>query len=197
MRAQIQEGSRTSRTYGSARDRLLAVADELFFTNGIHNTGVTLLIERANIAKASFYASFKSKNDLVDAYLERQHSAIIERLENIARNSDSLPEKISQIFDLLSDSVARTAYRGCLFFVAAIEQPQSDLAAQRWVRAHKLEVLSVFRRICEDAEHPQAEETAQQLAIIYDGALVTAAVRPESDAIKRGRGMALTLVGAD
>lgn len=194
MRAQIEEGSRAP---ASARDRLLAAADELFFSEGIHNTGVTLLIERANIAKASFYTAFKSKNDLVDAYLERQHLIIVERLYNIERSDDSLPVKISKIFDLLSNSVVQTSYRGCLFFVAAIEQPQSDLPAKRWVRAHKLEVLHVFHRICETAQHPHAEEVAEQLAIIYDGALVTAAVRPESGAIKRGCAMALALLGSD
>ncbi|ABG99948.1 transcriptional regulator, TetR family protein (plasmid) [Rhodococcus jostii RHA1] len=191
MRAQVHQGTRAR---GSARERLLAVAEELFFAEGIHNTGITLLIERADIAKATFYSAFKSKNDLVDAYLERQHTTIIERLHIIERSDDSLPVKIVRIFDLLATATAQNSYRGCLFVVAAIEQPQSDLPAKRWARVHKMAVLSTFRNIFEDADHPHAAEVAEQLAIIYDGTLVTAAIRPESGAIERGRAMALAVI---
>ncbi|UZG60316.1 TetR/AcrR family transcriptional regulator [Rhodococcus opacus] len=183
-----------SRDRGSPRDRILAVADELFFSEGIHNTGVNLLIERAEVAKASFYSTFKSKNDLVDAYLERQHSIIIERLERIARSDNSAEIKIVRVFDLLSTAAAQSAYRGCPFVVAAIEIPQSDPPAKRWARIHKLAVLSIIRRIVEDAGYVNAEEVSEQIAIIYDGTLVTAAIRPESGAIERGRATALAVL---
>ncbi|WP_301122546.1 TetR/AcrR family transcriptional regulator [Mycolicibacterium fortuitum] len=193
MRAQVQDGSRTR---GSARERLLAVADRLFFAEGIHNTGITLLIERADIAKASFYSAFKSKNDLVDAYLERQHAIVFEGLRSAAESDGSLPVKIGRIFDLLSSAAAQSSYRGCQFVVAAIELPQTDLPAKRWVRIHKLEVLATIRKMLADAGHPESVEVAEQLALIYDGALVTAAVRPESGAIERGRAMALAVIGS-
>ncbi|MDV6244890.1 TetR/AcrR family transcriptional regulator [Rhodococcus opacus] len=193
MQAQDEVGLR-SRGRGGPRERILAVADELFFADGIHNTGINLLIERAEVAKASFYSTFKSKNDLVDAYLQRQHSTIIERLERIPKSDNSLEVKIVQVFDLLSTAAAQAAYRGCSFVVAAIEMPQSDLPAKRWARIHKLAVLSIIRRMIEDAGYVNADEVSEQIAIIYDGTLVTAAIRPESGAIERGRAMALAVI---
>src|ERR1700694_6331719 len=54
----------------SARDRLLAAADELFYGEGVHVVGIDRIVERAGVAKASLYDSFGSKEELVRAYLE-------------------------------------------------------------------------------------------------------------------------------
>src|ERR1700716_3462388 len=54
----------------SARDRLLAAADELFYAEGVHVVGVERIVERAGVTKASLYNAFGSKNELVRTYLE-------------------------------------------------------------------------------------------------------------------------------
>src|SRR3569833_2360310 len=54
----------------TARDRLLAAADELFYAEGVHTVGIDRIIERAGVAKASLYSSFGSKDELVRAYLQ-------------------------------------------------------------------------------------------------------------------------------
>ena len=180
----------------SARDRILVAADELFQSEGIHHTGIMSLIERADVAKASFYASFKSKNDLIDAYLERQHDDIISLLHAIAEADDSLEDKISSIFDLIRGYWVQASYRGCLFVVAQVELPQTELPAKKWAHLHKLEVLSILGRILERFGHPDPAEAAEQLSVILDGTLVAAAIRPECDAFERGRSMALAVLTA-
>src|SRR2546425_9346731 len=54
----------------SAKDRLLAAADELFYAEGVHVVGVDRIVERAGVTKASLYNAFGSKDELVRAYLE-------------------------------------------------------------------------------------------------------------------------------
>jgi AcrR family transcriptional regulator len=54
----------------SARDRLLAAADELFYAEGVHVGGVDRIVRRAGVTKASLYNTFGSKDELVRAYLE-------------------------------------------------------------------------------------------------------------------------------
>jgi AcrR family transcriptional regulator len=41
---------------GSARERLLKAADELFYKEGVHTVGIDRVIERAGVAKASLYS---------------------------------------------------------------------------------------------------------------------------------------------
>ena len=52
----------------SARERLLAAANELFYDEGVHTVGIDRVIERAGVAKASLYNTFGNKEGLVCAY---------------------------------------------------------------------------------------------------------------------------------
>ena len=45
----------------SARDRLLAAADELFYAEGVHTVGIDRIIERAGVAKASLYSTLRQQ----------------------------------------------------------------------------------------------------------------------------------------
>ena len=54
------------------RERILATARDSFYREGIRAVGVDTLIARSGVAKMSFYRSFRSKDDLVCAYLESE-----------------------------------------------------------------------------------------------------------------------------
>src|SRR5712692_9844931 len=91
----------------SARERLLAAADELFYENGINLVGIDRVIERAGVAKASLYDCFGSKEELIRAYLkgraERRQARIVERIAGLPTPR----EKILGVFDLLAEVVNR------------------------------------------------------------------------------------------
>src|ERR1700726_605005 len=86
----------------SARERLLAAADELFYENGINLVGIDRLIEHAGVAKASLYDCFGSKEELIRCYLqarsERRQARIRERMAQFLAPRD----KILGVFDLLA-----------------------------------------------------------------------------------------------
>ncbi len=44
----------------SARERLLAAANELFYEEGVNTVGIDRVIERAGVAKATLYSAFGS-----------------------------------------------------------------------------------------------------------------------------------------
>jgi AcrR family transcriptional regulator len=44
----------------SARERILAVANELFYREGVYTVGIDRIIEEAGVAKASLYNSFRN-----------------------------------------------------------------------------------------------------------------------------------------
>src|SRR3977135_3210344 len=87
----------------SARERLLAAADELFYENGINLVGIDRVIEHAGVAKASLYDCFGSKEELIRCYLqarsERRQARIRERVAQFQDPRD----KILGVFDLLGE----------------------------------------------------------------------------------------------
>src|SRR6476660_121930 len=52
----------------SARERILATANELFYSEGIHATGVDTVVERSGVSKTSLYRVFRSKDELIVAF---------------------------------------------------------------------------------------------------------------------------------
>ena len=62
-------------TRASARERLLAAANELFYAEGVQTVGIDRIIDRAGVARGSLYNVFGSKEELVAAYLASRHEA--------------------------------------------------------------------------------------------------------------------------
>src|SRR3982074_2887745 len=54
------------------RDRILETASALFYRRGVRAVGVDLVVEEAGVAKTSLYRHFRTKDDLIAAFLERE-----------------------------------------------------------------------------------------------------------------------------
>ena len=54
------------------RERILEVADRLFYAGGVRATGTEKIMSVAEVAKATFYRHFQSKDALVLAYLDHR-----------------------------------------------------------------------------------------------------------------------------
>lgn len=72
--ARRDEGGRAARGGRGARERILQAAEQLFYTRGIHATGVAALMEAAHVSPRTFYVHFPTKNALVEEYLRRFES---------------------------------------------------------------------------------------------------------------------------
>src|ERR1700752_2188664 len=121
----------TTKTAGQplARERLLAGADQLFYRDGVHSTGIDAVIEKAGVAKGSLYYIFGGKDELVAAYLRCRHDAWRQRVEAVQAGIEDPDAKILAIFDAIAEEVSRPDFRGCPFNNAAAEAPAGD--AQR------------------------------------------------------------------
>jgi len=179
----------------SARDRLLAAADELFYKEGINNVGIDRVIEQAGVAKASLYAHFRSKDELVRAYLETRHEARKARvLERIARHR-SPRERLLAVFDGVAETFAQPGYRGCAFVRANAEMPPGSVArtvcdtARGWQR-------ELFTTLAREAGARSPEALAQQLVLLYDGAVIAAQMDGDVEAAAAARVLAASLLDA-
>jgi AcrR family transcriptional regulator len=157
----------------SARERLLAASDELFYRDGVHSTGIEAVIEKAGVAKGSLYYIFGGKDELVAAYLRGRHEAWRQRVEAAQAGADDPDEKILAVFDAIADYVSLPEFRGCPFDNAAAEVPGGECQKQAndeyrdWLRRYFLELAEAT-----GVADPQA--LADALIVLYNGALATA-----------------------
>jgi AcrR family transcriptional regulator len=157
----------------SARERLLAASDELFYRDGVHSTGIDAVIEKAGVAKGSLYYIFGGKDELVAAYLQGRHEAWRQRVESRQAGIDDPNEKILAIFDAIADYVSLPEFRGCPFENAAAEARAGgcqELATKEyrdWLRQSFLELAA-------DTGVADSEALADALIVLYNGALASA-----------------------
>jgi AcrR family transcriptional regulator len=156
----------------SARERLLAASDELFYRDGVHSTGIDAVIERAGVAKGSLYYIFGGKDELVAAYLRGRHQVWRQQVEAAQADTDDPDEKILAIFDALADYVSRPEFRGCPFNNAAAEAPAGQ--AQRLaINEYRDWLRQSFRQLAVDTGAADSEALTDALIVLYDGALAT------------------------
>ena len=119
-----------SRARPSARERLLAAANELFYNEGVHTVGIDRVIEQAGVAKASLYNTFGSKDELVRAYLETRHASVTQRITQAVERYDTPRERLLAVFEGQGELFAQPDYRGCAFARASAESHPGDLVEQ-------------------------------------------------------------------
>lgn len=179
----------------SARDRLLAAAQELFYEEGIHTVGIERVIERAGVAKASLYNTFGSKEELIRAYLNARQETRATRLEARLAKIPDARGKILAVFEDMAESAARPDYRGCAFVRASAEitgmggVKQICDASRSWLRA-------LFADLARELQAPDPEALARQLQLLYDGTAVAAQMDGSCGAASLARTTAAHLLDA-
>lgn len=179
----------------SARERLLAAADELFYDEGVHSVGIDRVLERAGVAKASLYSVFGSKDELIRSYLAARHAARQARLTQRLARYDTPRERLLGVFDVLGEQFAEPRFRGCAFINASAESrpggPVEDVASETraWVR-------SLLLDLAEQAGARDPDHLARQLVLLYDGATVGAQMDHNPGAAAAAREAAALLIDA-
>lgn len=159
-----------------ARDRILDTAFGLFYARGIRAVGVDLIIAESGVAKATFYKHFRSKEDLVLAYLDRVDKIWTDQLHAAATAAGPAPaDQLVGMFDALHTACRRDGYRGCAFINAAAEAPPGTPIHDRTV-AHKQSVLAWVRDLAGQTSAADPDALAHALTLLLDGGLSDGAV---------------------
>jgi AcrR family transcriptional regulator len=178
----------------SARERLLAAANELFYDEGVHTVGIDRVIERAGVAKASLYNTFGSKDALVRAYLEGRHERVVRRIMRYLDRYSDPRERLLGVFEAQGEMFAAPGFRGCAFVSASAESPgeqveQAADAYRGWVR-------SLLTDLAREAGAGAPEALGRQLHLLYDGASLSARMDHDPSASVAARAAAAVLLDA-
>lgn len=178
-----------------ARERILRAADELFYSRGIRNVGIDEVIARADVAKATLYKHFESKDLLVLECLRRRSAEARKRfLERIEKRATTPRDRLLAVFDELEDTCGKADFRGCAFLNAVVELADPNHPAHQATVEHKQAVKDYMRRQAEEAGVKDPDDVAATLAMLYDGAVVAVQRDCKSDAAHRARAAAEKLL---
>ncbi|HEX4186631.1 MAG TPA: helix-turn-helix domain-containing protein [Solirubrobacteraceae bacterium] len=185
---------RAAGTGASARERILDASYELFSQRGIRAVGVNELIERADVATATLYRHFSSKDELALAFLDlREQRWTKEFVEAgaLARAPD--PEgQLLAIFDVFGGWFRRDDFEACSFINVLLEMGPSHPAGEASVW-HLEQIRAMVRRLADRAGLRETESFARSWHILMKGSIVAAA-EGDAQAAERGKQMARLLI---
>jgi len=185
-----------TKSEASVRDRLLAAANELFYEEGIHAVGIERVLERAQVAKASLYSTFGSKDDLVRAYLEARDERRRKRIGAALAKQTDPRGRILAVFDVLGEVVHEANYRGCAFVNASAEGMRAENKSKRVCVDSRAWLRGLFTSLATELGVADPERLGDRLTMLYDGATVSASMDGRTNAVTEARALADELITA-
>jgi AcrR family transcriptional regulator len=159
----------------STRERLLEVADDLFYRDGFHAVGLDRLLDEVGVTKTTFYNHFESKDALILAVLtERDHWWREEFIKMLrARAGDDARKQLECVMDVVADLFNSREFTGCIFVNVSAEIPLPHDPVHMAASEHKSLMELILRDLALRAGATDAVAMAEQLAMLMEGAYVT------------------------
>ncbi|WP_051831846.1 TetR/AcrR family transcriptional regulator [Streptomyces violens] len=179
----------------AVRERILDTAARLFYAHGVRAIGVDRVVREAEVAKASLYAHFRSKNELVEAYLRREAERSYADMGRVEAMAEAGPGRIEALFDSAAASADAADYQGCCFLNVAAERLDAKSRAADVVAEQKGRLLAHIEASVVRATPAERAEVARVILALFDGAKV-ASVDEGGAAFVRVKPLAAALAAA-
>jgi len=156
------------------RERILAVARDLFYRHGIRAVGVDAIAEAAATNKMTLYRHFGSKDELVAAYLRelaREGEGVWETLAEAHPGDphaqlEGWVQYVADIFDGRND-------RGCAIANAAVELRDTDHPARQIIDDYKTHKRDRLVALFQEAGYAEPERLADEVFLLFEGARIS------------------------
>jgi AcrR family transcriptional regulator len=186
---------RTPSATSEARRRILETADRLFYQEGTRAVGIDRVIAEADVAKATLYAHFPSKDDLIVATLQHREESVSGFFRTaMERHARRTKDKLRAFFAALKDWFESPDFRGCAFINAAVELADPKHPGSKYVREYKERFRGMIDGLVEEAVGKAHAKITPAVAILVEGAIVTAVIHGLADVADVARDAALALV---
>jgi AcrR family transcriptional regulator len=178
----------------AVRTRILETASTLFYERGVRAVGVDLVVEKAGVAKTSLYRHFRTKDDLIAAFLQREDEDFWATWDQVAdQRADNPAAELDAHLGWIGERVERPNYRGCPQINVAAEFPEIDHPARKVATAHKRQMRQRLKGIAERLGAARPDELAGQLSLLINGAFVSSQIFEPGEATRLLRGAAARL----
>jgi AcrR family transcriptional regulator len=180
-----------------ARERILEAAYRLFSRHGIHAVGIDRIISEADVAKATLYHHFASKDALVLAFLElREERWTYGWLKGeVERRAADPAQRALAVFDTFDEWFHRPHFEGCSFINTLLEVSDRDNPIHKQTEHHLAVLRGILESYAEQAGASDPQETGYQLQTLAMGSIVSAS-RGDVDAARRARPLVASLLAS-
>ena len=179
-----------------SEEKILTAAAELFYAHGLRGVGVDQVIEASGVAKSTLYAHFRTKEELIAAYLRRTDDSWMSQLQSAAELAGpDACEQLVGLFDALEAAFDRHGFFGCPFVGAAVEA-EPDSEARAITLEHTRRRQAWLTELSEKAGAETPESLAWHIGLLIDGALASGRLLQDRTVVDEAKTAARRLVAS-
>lgn len=180
----------------SAKDRILDAANQLFYGEGIRAVSVDAIAAKAGLTKKTVYYHYKSKDELIAAYLTSRDQPNLTLFKKWFDEADgALADKVEAIFLNLAQAAQHPKWKGCGFLRTAAELANMPgHPAMKVGAAHKKKFEAWLSRVFADHSLSEPEQLARHVILLLDGAFSTVLVHRDPRYIEAAGQVSRSLV---
>jgi AcrR family transcriptional regulator len=155
------------------RERILKVARELFYRQGLRAVGVDAVAEAADTNKTTLYRHFASKDELIAECLREFGGELDAAWAEVALAHVGKPrDQLLAWLRVIAEYKTSGTDRGCALANAAVELPDADHPARRVIEDLKGRQRARIVELCQGAGLRDPELLADELFLLLEGARV-------------------------
>jgi AcrR family transcriptional regulator len=178
------------------RDRIIAAATRLFYSEGIRATSVDAVAEKAGITKKTLYYHFQTKDELIAAYLASRDQPTLAYYERwFAETEGSTADKVRGLFLSFARSADTPNWRGCGFLrtIAELASTPGHPAIKAGAAHKKKFEAWMADRLAREGV-PEPKRIARQIVILLDGAATVMLIHRDTAYVEAAGDVAASLV---
>lgn len=172
----------------SPRERIIETTFQLFANQGYNSTGINQIISEAEVARASFYQYFKSKEDLCVEFLNVRHEYWFNELNNFLAKEKDSKSKIIQAFDFLVYMNKKENFRGCSFLNILSEIPMDNTKILNVIQSHKADLRNYFLELVKD------DELSDHIYMLFESSIIESQLFRSNELIEKSKKIATNLI---
>ena len=180
------------------RKRIVDAATKLFYAEGIGRVSVDAIAEKAGLTKRTLYYHFKSKDDLIAAYLDGRDQPNLQQMAGWFDAAEGgADRRVEAIFSNLARVTRHPKWKGCGFLRTAAElASMPGHPAVKVGSRHKSNFETWLAGALSDQgiEDPQA--VAREIVLLIDGCFSIMLIHRNPDYIEAAGRAAAMLVRA-
>ncbi|PJJ63044.1 TetR/AcrR family transcriptional regulator [Chryseobacterium geocarposphaerae] len=172
----------------SPKERIIATTFELFARQGYNSTGINQIVAEANVAKASFYQYFKSKEDLCVEFLNVRHEYWFNELNSFVSKEKESKSKLMSSFDFLIYMNQKEDFRGCSFLNILSEISSDNVKILNVIQNHKKDVRNYFSQLIEN------KDLADHIYLLFESSIIESQLFRSNELIETSKKIITQLI---
>ncbi|MPS64972.1 MAG: TetR family transcriptional regulator [Chryseobacterium sp.] len=172
----------------SPKERIIATTFELFARQGYNSTGINQIVAEANVAKASFYQYFKSKEDLCVEFLNVRHEYWFNELNGFVSKEKEVKSKLMSSFDFLIYMNQKENFRGCSFLNILSEISSDNVKILNVIQNHKKDVRNYFSKLIEN------KDLADHIYLLFESSIIESQLFRSNELIETSKKIITQLI---